>query len=447
MNEYTEVNFDGLVGPTHHFGGLSYGNIASIKHRSTASNPRAAALQGLKKMHTLASRGIPQAVLPPVQRPNLELLRLLGFTGGTEEQVRACAEQSPELFSAVWSASSMWTANAATVCPSADTRDRRLHLVPANLASHFHRSTEARSTRDILRRIFANPDLFSISDPLPCHPKLGDEGAANHTRFYAESNAPGLHFFIYGASVADEHERERKFPARQTETASRAVARMGHLDADRCVFAQQSAEAINAGVFHNDVIAVGGGNLLFCHEQAFVKQEATLAALRSAFQKACGGELRVIEVPKSVVSLDDAVHSYLCNSQMIRLSGDGDYLLVVPLECSEHQGIRTYLDRLTEEGGCPIKEVLVQNVRESMRNGGGPACLRLRVTLSEAELAGLGGRVLLDDSLYENLGAWVERHYREHLVIDTFLEPGFVAQTHAAFLELEGILELPGLCQ
>ncbi|EAP0071555.1 succinylarginine dihydrolase, partial [Salmonella enterica subsp. enterica serovar Stanley] len=45
-----EVNFDGLVGLTHHYAGLSFGNEASTRHRFQMSNPRLAVKQGLLKM-------------------------------------------------------------------------------------------------------------------------------------------------------------------------------------------------------------------------------------------------------------------------------------------------------------------------------------------------------------------------------------------------------------
>lgn len=59
-----EVNFDGLVGLTHHYAGLSFGNEASTRHQNTLSNPRLAAKQGLLKMKALADLGYKQGVLP-----------------------------------------------------------------------------------------------------------------------------------------------------------------------------------------------------------------------------------------------------------------------------------------------------------------------------------------------------------------------------------------------
>jgi succinylarginine dihydrolase len=428
MSDCMEVNFDGLVGPTHHYGGLSFGNRASMEHGSMVSNPRAAALQGLEKMWKLVERGYAQAVLPPLYRPNLSLLKRLGYHGSIEKQLKACAETSPELLSSVWSASSMWTANAATVIPSNDSSDGRLHLVPANLASQFHRSLEALATRDNLRAIFADTRYFNVPDPLPTHTILGDEGAANHTRFYKDTDAVGLHFFVHGNP--DHAVPELRFPARQTRAASKAVARVGMLPDAQAVFAQQSVEAINAGVFHNDVIAVGHGDVLFCHEQAYENAGETLDALHTAFRETCGGDLRIVMVPASELSLEDAVHSYLFNSQLLDHSSKGK-LLLVPIECMENPSVSSYLKCAVKDPGHPVSEVIVQDLRQSMCNGGGPACLRLRVLLTANERAAIRGRVFLDRNLYRDLTGWVNHHYRE--------------ETAQAFSQLSEILQLPEL--
>ena len=90
-----EVNFDGLVGLTHHYAGLSFGNEASTKHRFQVSNPRLAAKQGLLKMKALADAGFPQAVIPPHERPYIPVLRQLGFTGRDEQILENVARQVP----------------------------------------------------------------------------------------------------------------------------------------------------------------------------------------------------------------------------------------------------------------------------------------------------------------------------------------------------------------
>src|SRR6266516_5738796 len=279
----TEINFDGLPGPTHNYSGLAEGNLASERHKSLASNPRQAALQGLAKMKTLVDRGFAQGVLPPHERPDIAALRALGFAGSEKDVLATAARQAPQLLAACSSAAAMWAANAATDSPSADTADGRVHFTPANLVAHFHRSLEAATTTRVLRAIFADERRFAVHEPLPPAQQLGDEGAANHTRFTAADNAAGIELFVYGRVAFDvEAPAPRRFPARQTREASEAVARRHALAPQRTLYAQQHPDAIDAGVFHNDVIAVGSGSVLFCHERAFVGQETVMRALRDS---------------------------------------------------------------------------------------------------------------------------------------------------------------------
>ena len=142
MSAY-EVNFDGLVGLTHHYAGLSFGNVASTRNQQAVANPKLAARQGLLKMKQLADLGFVQAVLPPHERPQVDLLRQLGFSGTDAQVLARAAQQAPRLLCAVSSASAMWTANAATVSPSSDTADGRVHFTVANLNNKFHRASEA----------------------------------------------------------------------------------------------------------------------------------------------------------------------------------------------------------------------------------------------------------------------------------------------------------------
>ncbi len=193
------VNFDGIPGPTHNYAGLARGNLAAERNARTVANPRAAALQGLAKARALAARGVMQAVLPPHERPDTHALRALGFSGTDADVVSRAATDAPQLLAACSSAAAMWTANAATVSPSADTLDHRVHFTPANLVSHFHRSLEAPTTTRVLRAIFADPAHFVVHDPLPAAPQTGDEGAANHIRFEA---APGASLASSSSSTA-----------------------------------------------------------------------------------------------------------------------------------------------------------------------------------------------------------------------------------------------------
>jgi succinylarginine dihydrolase len=432
-----EVNFDGIPGPTHNYAGLARGNLAAQRNAQLVADPREAALQGLAKMRTLASRGYVQAVLPPHERPYLPALRALGFGGVDAQVVEAAARSAPRLLAACSSAASMWAANAATISASADTADGRVHFTAANLVANFHRSIEAATTTRVLRAIFADAKRFVVHDPLPAAPQLGDEGAANHTRFVRDDER-GVDFFVFGRMGLDiQVPAPRRYPARQTFEASEAIARRHGLAARSTVFAQQMPEAIDAGVFHNDVISVGAGKLLFCHARAYVDQVRVLASLESAV----GAGFTTIVVDEAEVTLEEAVDSYLFNSQLLSRP-DGRWLLLAPADVREHRSVSDYVDRLVGSGG-PIAEVLALDLRQSMRNGGGPACLRLRVPLNDAERASVGARVFLDGELADDLERWIRKHYRDRLAPTDLADPQLLDESRRALDELTALLRLP----
>lgn len=432
-----EANFDGLVGPTHNYAGLSWGNVASKSNVRSASNPKEAALQGLAKMKRLADRGYVQGILPPHERPHMPTLRSLGFTGSDADILKKAAAEAPSILAAVSSASPMWTANAATVSPSADTADHRVHFTPANLSAKFHRSIEHEVTGRALKAIFTDESYFAHHRALPSVSHFGDEGAANHTRLCSGYGEPGVELFVYGQIAFNEDAPAPvKFPARQTLEASQAIARLHGLRDRNLVFAQQNPAAIDAGVFHNDVIAVGNGNTLFYHEMAFLEEERVLADIRS---RLTGAELEEVRVSSADVPLEDAVASYLFNSQLLN-TPDG-MLLAVPGECREIGSVSRYLDSLLASGG-PITSVEVFDVKQSMRNGGGPACLRLRVVLTDDELKAINRGVILTDQLYERLTTWVEAHYRDELSQEDLGDPMLLEEVRKALDELTGILGL-----
>jgi len=439
MSLAVEVNFDGIPGPTHNYSGLAEGNLAATRHARETANPREAALQGLAKMRALAQRGIPQAVLPPHERPYVPALRSLGFAGADAEVITRAAAQAPRLLAACSSAAAMWAANAATVSASADTADGRVHFTPANLVAHFHRSLEAPTTTRVLRAIFADPARFAVHDPLPAAPQFGDEGAANHTRLVG-SDGRGLDLFVYGrAAFGAAAPGPVRFTARQTREASEAIARRHGLDHARAHFVQQSAVAIDAGVFHNDVIAAGSGPVLFCHERAFAAQDLVLTALA----RDVGPAFAPIVVAEADVSLDAAVSTYLFNSQLVERN-DGRYALVAPAEVRAHPAVSDYLDRLLASGG-PIADVAIFDLRQSMRNGGGPACLRLRVPLTRTERDAVGARVFLDGKLHDEIEAWIRRHYRDRLTPEDLADPALLDESRRALDELTRILRLPAV--
>lgn len=433
-----EVNFDGLVGPTHNYAGLSVGNVASLKNADQASSPKQGALQGLAKMKALSEMGLKQAVLPPLERPDVNVLRQLGFTGNDAEVISSAAKEAPAIYAATCSASSMWTANACTVSPSADTQDGRVHFTAANLANKFHRSIESPTTSRVLQAIFRDEKHFAHHQPLPLGDHFGDEGAANHTRFCNEYNSAGVEFFVYGKFAFDNSKPfPQKFPARQTFEASQAIARLHQLNAAKTVYAQQHPDVIDAGVFHNDVISVGNQDCLFYHENAFLNTQQVLDDLQSAFGDT---PLHFVKVPVAQVSVEDAVNSYLFNSQLVTLS-PGHMAIIAPSECHENNNVRQYLEQVVELDN-PIKEVKIYDVKQSMRNGGGPACLRQRVVLNETEMKAVNQSVLINDDLYTTLCAWVEKHYRDSMSESDLADPQLLVESRTALDELTQILNL-----
>lgn len=439
-----EVNFDGLVGPTHNYAGLSYGNVASVEHALTVSNPKAAVLQGIEKMRLLMDLGLKQAVLPPQERPDMRSLRRLGFHGTDTQVISQAAREAPFVLAACYSASSMWAANAATVSPSADTDDGMVHFTPANLLSFFHRSLESRFTARVLKTIFNASTTFAHHDPLPATVQLADEGAANHSRLCTEYGGPGIEFFVYGRqgfNVADQG--PSTFPARQTLEASSAIARLHRLLPPKTVYARQNPDVIECGVFHNDVISVGNQNVFLCHGHAFTDMRAVLDALKRTFRELCGNELIVREITPGEVPVEDAVASYLFNSQLVTLP-DETMCLIAPIESRENRRAASFIDRLLQESN-PISQLKFIDVRQSMKNGGGPACLRLRAVLTEREAALTHQGIYLTDSLYQGLKDWAERHYRDRLDPHDLTDPSLVQESHTALDALTQLLKLGSL--
>lgn len=445
-----EINFDGLIGPTHNYSGLAVGNFASMSNKALVSNPLQAVLQGLEKMKKLYDLGLKQAVLPPQERPHIPTLRALGYSGSEKQILERVATESPELLSAVSSASSMWVANAATVSPSADTKDHKVHFTPANLTSKVHRTLETQTTAIVLKEIFKNPKHFTHHAPLPSTSAFGDEGAANHSRLCADYGKKGVEFFVFGRDgFKPDLVKTKRFSARQTYAASSAISRLHLLDPAATVFARQNPEAIDKGVFHNDVVNVGNKGVFFCHEQAYLNPAKVFAELKSKYHAVCGaicesicGEtLTLIQVPASAVSLKDAVASYLFNSQLISLP-EGGMCMVLPEECKKVRSVVRYLKELQQKHGNILREFLYFDLRQSMNNGGGPACLRLRVILTEKELKAMNQGVIFNESLYKTLVKWAHSHYRDKLRLDDLRDPKLLHESRAALDRLTSILKL-----
>ncbi|MFC3581484.1 N-succinylarginine dihydrolase [Sphingomonas hylomeconis] len=420
----TEINFDGLIGPSHNYAGLSPGNLAATGNAGRVSQPRAAALEGIAKMRANLALGLTQGILLPHARPDLPWLDSLATDYATA---------APHLRAQAMSASAMWAANAATVSPAPDAADGRCHLTVANLVTMPHRSHEWPGTLAQLRLAFADP-AFAVHGPVP--PPFGDEGAANHMRLCATHDAPGVEVFVYGVSGGP-------FPARQHREASAAVARRHRLDPARTLFVAQSEAAIATGAFHNDVVAVANERVLFAHEQAFADPDAFYAELRAALPA-----VEIIIVPADRVSLADAVSSYLFNAQLVSLPAGGaasargaGMALILPSEARDNAAVWGWLQELVAGNG-PIRQLDVVDVRQSMANGGGPACLRLRVV---ADPATIDPRFLVDAAGLDRIAAVVEAHWPERIAIDDLADPALITRVEAAraaLIEALGIVEL-----
>ena len=438
MSATVEMNFDGLIGSTHNYAGLSEGNLASTNNAKLVSHPRQAAKEGLAKMFRLHQLGLKQGVLLPQERLHMPTLRHLGFTGSDSEVIAKVSSSAPHLLAMCYSASSMWAANAATVSPSADTADGRVHFTPANLKSMFHRSIEAETTSRLLKVIFNNSACFAHHDALRGGVHLGDEGAANHNRLCSNYGDQGVELFVYGRRDFGDSRRDTDFPARQSLEASMAIARRHQLHGDKVVMARQSAKVIDAGGFHNDVVSVSNKNVLFMHELAFQDKADLIDGVTQAFE---GQPLHFVQVPDRSVSLENAIQSYLFNSQLVNLPNSEDMTLILPMESQENPAVHNYLLDLIEHD-TPIKNLEFVDVRQSMRNGGGPACLRLRVVLSAQELARVNANFILDDQLFSRLNRWVDKHYRDELRASDLADPDLLDESRAALDELTQIMDI-----
>jgi succinylarginine dihydrolase len=415
-NNIVEINFDGIIGPSHNYAGLSLGNLASARNAGDVSSPRAAALQGLDKMRANLRRGLVQGLFVPLARPAVPWLQTLGTTIAKADRAIAANAMS---------ASPMWAANAATVSPAPDTADGKCHLTVANLRTMPHRSHEWPGTLAQLKLAFAD-DAFAVHGPVPS--AFGDEGAANHMRLAAAHDAPGVEVFVYGLAGG-------AFPARQHIEASKAVARLHALDPERVLFAEQSEEAIAAGAFHNDVVAVANGPILFAHEQAFADKQALVDALGERVEG-----FEYIEVADADVPLGDAIKSYLFNAQLVT-TPDGTTTLVAPTECRDTPSVKAWLDRHLASNGA-IRQVDYVDVRQSMANGGGPACLRLRVACDPATV---DPRFLVDEEKLDRLGDVIATHWPEQIAAGDLTSPHLIDKVVAARAALLKALDLTEL--
>lgn len=425
-----EINFDGLIGPTHNYAGLSQGNLASQKHLNQTSNPKAAALQGLDKMRLIMDQGIPQGFFLPHERPHLMTLRAIGFGGTDEEVINQAAKKNPALLKNVYSASSMWSANAATFSPSIDSNDQKIHITPANLNSMFHRSIEHEFTKTQLELMFGG--VAKVHEPIKNISGCGDEGAANHLRVSAQHLMPGFQIFVYGSSAFEVHQG---IIARQAEEISQAVSTQHQLDPDRVLFLKQNEQAIHSGSFHNDIVSLANEEVFIFHQDAFADRVELERVLHQLKDHVKG--FHPIEILSKDISLDDLVSSYLLNSQLITVKNN-EMMMLLPEEVQNHDNCMKWLEEI--KSSSPIKRFEFVDIHQSMMNGGGPACLRFKAVVNSDELDKINKKFLLSSEKLINLRALVSKHYRDRVNPDDLLDIKLMEESYLFLDELTQLL-------
>ena len=407
-NKITEVIFLGLPGSTHNYGGLSGDNVASGKNRGSLAHPKLAAKQVLGLARLLLSLGLRVAFLPPQLRPHMGELRK--HFSGSDEEVFAQTLEQPPLLEAVSSSAAMWVANAATVTYSND----QLHLTVANLHTNLHRRIEAQDSYQTLQKIFTHIPRAHVHAPLPEDQR--DEGAANHMRLAPNHSEVALDVFVYGTD-GSAHD---PVTARQTLSASEAIIHQHALSNKEAIIIKQSASAIRSGVFHNDVIAVSNESFLLVHEDAYALGTADIDYIQRSYQALTQQPLFVRIITNAELTLEEAVHTYFFNSQIITLP-DGGMAMIAPEEVRElydGKGMKL-MQAMVDDPKNPITSVHIVDLRQSMKNGGGPACLRLRVPMDVEQLSALEkhSSVLMDESRIVQLEQAIEDIYPDDLYV------------------------------
>lgn len=498
MTSLIEVSLEGLPGPTHHFGGLAYGNLHAMAHAKTESSPKRAALESLAKMSLLLKLGVEVLFMPPQLRPNGAFLSDMGFRGSLMEQLQRAYNDAPTLFLASLSSSFMWTANAATITASCDSQNGKVHITPANLLSQIHRATETATVARFFETYIASENVI-VHPPLPA--PFADEGAANLIRL-EDSDGQGHYLFAYGRSLVETLAQPQKFPARQTREACEAIVRRHGLSPNRVQYVQQHPDAIDAGVFHQDVVAFGHQGTLVAHERAYgplcsaspnkegerffqgasplephqgtrsleipkgalplgTPEGASLLGSRGQGAApqgepegaALGSDLpfpgeglgmgprmvsttarhpntllgpgfKTVEIPEKEIPLADLVASYLCNGQIIT-DRDQRRIFLAPARCQHIPTVTQWLNQNITRFADDLRYIPVE---ESLKNGGGPACLRLRMPVTAQEYQQIHPAIKLTPAKIEQLEHLVNSLYPDRFHPTDILEEACLDQ-------------------
>ena len=427
-----EIYLDGMVAPYHNYGGLSEGNIASLKHQNQISSPKEAALQGIKKAKIVYSLGLHQGFFLPHERPIFEVLHNLGFKGSEKTVLNKISAKFPTLLNNLYSSSAMWAANAGTFSPSADCEDNLAHITTASLTSMLHRSIESEFTHVQMQLIFGN--LCQLHEPITNLSYKGDEGAANHLRIASSHDAPGFEIFVHGGSIFEK----QNIVQRQALEASHAVASNHMLNNKRTFFIEQSQKAIAAGSFHNDIVSLANENVCLFHADAFSNPEEFKVIQEQISQHI--PEAVFIKIYNEEISLGDIVGSYLLNSQLVTNPSSNEMCLILPREVNEYSSVERWLEKLPDIS--PISQIEYVDIKQSMMNGGGPACLRFKAQLQQEELLKINSRFLFDDKKFIALENLVDKFYRDSLSPKDLQDYSLIIETREFLQEITKLLNL-----
>ncbi|RAP29346.1 succinylarginine dihydrolase [Candidatus Marinamargulisbacteria bacterium SCGC AG-414-C22] len=430
---YQQCFFDAVIGPTYHFGGLSFGNTHSMSHQQQRSYPKKTALEGLHKMQRVSQLGFKQYVLPPQPRQFLSLLKAFGLVGDSTTEIQQFYHDYPKQFSAIFSASAAWVANAFIATPSCDTASQRVHITPANLVSNDHRKLELCYTTQQLQQLFLDSDFFKVNQAVK--QSCPDEGAANMIRLGTLTQ--GFYLFVYNVSQQDPcHTR---FPGRQSKEALSFIVKKHGINADRVCYLQQSFRAVDAGVFHNDVIAFGDQDVLVVHEHAYEDQSRMLGMLQDYYNRFYEKPLTIVEIAEKDLSLATAVTTYFFNSQFVKCPNDS-YVLICPDTCKEDASIQRVITLLSAQLQAPLQVTYV-SVSESLQNGGGPACLRGFVALTDSERHAMNSVYEFTPQCAEKLISFVQSHYPTTLDCADLCDVGMIQECQDIVNQLQLVFE------
>ena len=353
--------------------GHSHGNLASMASKGIQSNPKKAALEWLNKVTSVANLGAVQLILPPQPRPLVK------------HQNNCNWQQLTSAF--------IWMANAGHFIPSSDTYHSRHQFIPANMNQTRHRRHEHYFNRFWIKKLLNHT-------PTTIQSKLNndDEGAANAIRLWGKNAA--LNLFIYG-------HKSTTFPSRQSkDSINELIHKAGIKNA---IQLEQTKEAIDHGVFHNDVISFGFHNQLICHEHAFIDQEHQLKSISDRYFKLNRSMLNITEVSTKDLSLQDCIDSYLFNSQVIIKKNKT--ILLCPIDVKKNKSSLIIVNSWLKKG--LFNEIKFSNIQSSLMNGGGPACLRLCIYLDPNELNAIPKQFYLTNELISKLNKIINQIYPE----------------------------------